>query len=50
VTVLLADVKGSMVLAERLDPEEWSRIMQRFFQFLADGVERVERVVRINGG
>src|SRR5262249_12755815 len=31
VTVLFADVKGSMELAERLDPEEWSQIMQRFF-------------------
>src|ERR1700686_2699727 len=30
VTVLFADVKGSMDLAEQLDPEEWSQIMQRF--------------------
>jgi class 3 adenylate cyclase len=42
VTVLVADVKGSMELAERLDPEEWSAIMQRFFTILADGVERFE--------
>ncbi len=45
VTVLFADVKGSMDLAEQLDPEEWSRIMQRFFTILADGVERFEGFV-----
>jgi class 3 adenylate cyclase len=38
--VLFADVKGSMGLAEQLDPEEWSAIMQRFFRILADGAER----------
>ena len=32
VTVLFADVKGSMELAEQLDPEEWSQIMQRFLR------------------
>ena len=45
VTVLFADVTGSMDLAEQLDPEEWSRIMQRFFTILADGVERFEGFV-----
>src|SRR6266568_3039636 len=40
VTVLFADVKGSMELAERLDPEEWHGIMDRFFQLLTDGVHR----------
>jgi class 3 adenylate cyclase len=45
VTVLFADVKGSMELAEQLDPEEWSRIMQRFFQILSAGVERFEGFV-----
>src|SRR5262245_31314281 len=45
VTVLFADVKGSMELAEQLDPEEWSRIMDRFFQLLADGVHRFEGTV-----
>jgi class 3 adenylate cyclase/tetratricopeptide (TPR) repeat protein len=45
VTVLFADVKGSMELAEQLDPEEWSQIMQRFFQILSDGVERFEGFV-----
>ena len=40
VTVLFADVKGSMDLAEQIDPEERHRIMDRFFQFLSDGVHR----------
>ena len=31
VTVLFADVKGSMELAERVDPEAWHRILDRFF-------------------
>src|SRR5580765_8164084 len=34
VTVLFADVKGSMDLAEHVDPEEWHKIMDRFFQIL----------------
>ena len=42
VTVLFADVKGSLELAEGLDPEEWHRIMDRFFQILAEGVHRFE--------
>jgi class 3 adenylate cyclase len=45
VTVLFADVKGSMELAERLDPEEWHRILDRFLQLLADGVHRFEGTV-----
>jgi len=45
VTVLFADVKGSMELAERLDPEDWHKIMDRFFQLLADGVHRFEGTV-----
>ena len=45
VTVLFADVKGSMELNEQLDPEEWSRIMNRFFQLLAAGVDRFEGFV-----
>src|SRR5436309_3036044 len=45
VTVLFADVKGSMELAEQLDPEEWSAIMQRFFGILSEGVERFEGFV-----
>jgi len=30
VTVLFADVKGSMDLVEQIDPEEWHKIMDRF--------------------
>ena len=45
VTVLFADVKGSMELAEQLDPEQWSQIMNRFFQILSAGVERFEGFV-----
>jgi class 3 adenylate cyclase/tetratricopeptide (TPR) repeat protein len=45
VTVFFADVKGSLELAEQLDPEDWSRIMSRFFQILAEGVERFEGFV-----
>src|SRR5436309_6415307 len=42
VTVVFADVKGSMELAEQLDPEAWSEIMQRFFRILSEGVGRFE--------
>jgi class 3 adenylate cyclase/tetratricopeptide (TPR) repeat protein len=45
VTVLFADVKGSMDLAEQLDPEEWHRILDGFLQLLADGVHRFEGTV-----
>ena len=45
VTVLFVDVKGSMELAEQLDPEVWSQIMQRFFRILSDGIERFEGFV-----
>jgi hypothetical protein len=45
VTVLFADVKGSMDLAEQLDPEDWHRIMDRLFQILAEGVHRFEGTV-----
>ncbi len=45
VTVLFADVKGSMDLAEQVDPEEWHGILDRFFQILSDGVHRFEGTV-----
>jgi class 3 adenylate cyclase/tetratricopeptide (TPR) repeat protein len=45
VTVLFADVKGSMELAEQLDPEEWHRILERFFEVLTEGVHRFEGTV-----
>ncbi len=45
VTVLFADVKGSMELSEQIDPEEWHGILDRFFQILTDGVHRFEGTV-----
>jgi class 3 adenylate cyclase/tetratricopeptide (TPR) repeat protein len=45
VTVLFVDVQGSMDLAEMVDPEEWHRIMDRFFAILAEGVHRFEGTV-----
>jgi adenylate cyclase len=45
VTVLFADVSGSMDLAEGQDPEEWRKIMQRFFSILAEAVTKFEGTV-----
>jgi class 3 adenylate cyclase/tetratricopeptide (TPR) repeat protein len=45
VTVLFADVKGSMDLAEQVGAEDWHGIMDRFFQLLAEGVHRFEGTV-----
>ncbi len=45
VTVLFADVQGSMALAEQVDPEEWHRIMDRLFSVLSDGVHRFEGTI-----
>lgn len=45
VTVLFADVSGSMDLAEQEDPEEWREIMQRFFSLLAETVTHFEGTV-----
>lgn len=45
VTVLFADVQGSMDMAEQQDPEQWHAIMQRFFSTLADAVHRFEGTV-----
>ncbi len=45
VTVLFADVMGSMELAERSDPEQWRQIMERFFAILCEGVHRFEGTV-----
>jgi class 3 adenylate cyclase/tetratricopeptide (TPR) repeat protein len=50
VTVLFADVKGSMDLSGSIGVEQWWGIMRRFFSLLADGVERFEgRVDRFTG-
>jgi len=45
VTVLFADVKGSVALSESVDPETLHKIMDRFFAILADGVHRFEGTV-----
>src|SRR5262245_32881803 len=45
VTILFADVKGSMDLAEQVDPEEWHKIMDRFFAILSEGVHRFEGTI-----
>ncbi|MEO8093287.1 MAG: adenylate/guanylate cyclase domain-containing protein, partial [bacterium] len=45
VTVLFADVVGSMELAEGTDPEQWRRVMDRFFAVLCDGVHHFEGTV-----
>src|SRR5271167_2692323 len=45
VTVLFADVKGSMALAESVDPEQWHTILDGFFGVLAEGVHRFEGTV-----
>jgi class 3 adenylate cyclase len=45
VTVLFADVKGSMDLAEQVDPEEWHKILDRFFTILSEGIHRFEGTV-----
>src|SRR5262249_21359000 len=45
VTVLFADVKGSMDLAEQVDPEQWHKIMDGFFAILSEGVHRFEGTI-----
>jgi class 3 adenylate cyclase len=45
VTVLFADVKESMNLASRLDPEEWHAVLDGFFRVLTDGIHRFEGTV-----
>jgi len=42
---MFADVKGSMELAEQLDPEAWHAILDRFFAILSAGVHRFEGTV-----
>jgi class 3 adenylate cyclase len=45
VTVLFADVQGSMELAESVDAEEWHRVLDRFFAILSDGIHRFEGTI-----
>jgi class 3 adenylate cyclase/tetratricopeptide (TPR) repeat protein len=50
VTVLFCDVKGSTTLAESLDPEEWTEIMNGAFAALIEPISRYEgTVVRLLG-
>ncbi len=45
VTVLFADVVGSLELAEHSEPEQWRAIMQRLLAILSAGVHRFEGTV-----
>ena len=45
VTMLFCDVTGSTSLAERMDPEEWTEIMNGAFQHLITPVYRYEGTV-----
>jgi class 3 adenylate cyclase len=45
VTVLFADVVGSMGIAEGVDPEEWHGLMDRFFRILTEGIHRFEGTI-----
>jgi len=45
VTVLFADVKGSLALSTQVDSEEWHRIMDRFFAILSEGVHRFDGTI-----
>ncbi len=45
VTVLFADVKGSMDLQEQAELEAWHRASERFSRLLAEGVHRYEGTV-----
>src|SRR5215212_8314196 len=45
VTVLFADITGSMELAAQVDPEQWREVMDGFFGLLCEGVQRFEGTV-----
>jgi class 3 adenylate cyclase len=45
VTVLFADVKGSMELERALGDERWRQVMDRFFSILCEGIHRFEGTV-----
>ena len=45
VTVLFADIQGSMNLATQLDPEYWHELLERYFAILTDAVHRFEGTV-----
>ena len=41
-TILHIDVKGSMDMAQALDPEQWYRVIEDYVQIVADAVHRFE--------
>src|SRR6184192_854852 len=45
VTVLFADMVDSMRLAERVDAEEWHRVLDRIFAILSAGIHRFEGTI-----
>jgi tetratricopeptide (TPR) repeat protein len=45
VTVLFADVVGSTALAERMDPEDWTALINRVFEVMSQAVTRYEGTV-----
>jgi class 3 adenylate cyclase len=45
VTVLFADIKGSMELADQVGAEEWHRLLDGFFQILGEGIHRFEGTI-----
>jgi class 3 adenylate cyclase/tetratricopeptide (TPR) repeat protein len=42
VTILFCDVKGSTAMAEQLDPEDWTEIMNRAFEYLITPIFKYE--------
>lgn len=45
VTVLFADLQGSMGLAEQVDPEIWHQILDEFFAILGEEIHRFEGTI-----
>jgi class 3 adenylate cyclase len=45
VTMLFSDVRGSTAMAERLDPEEWTDVMNDAYEHLITPVYRYEGTV-----
>jgi class 3 adenylate cyclase/tetratricopeptide (TPR) repeat protein len=45
VTILFADVVDSLAIAQRVDPEDWHRLMNHLLNLLADGVHRFEGTI-----
>ncbi len=45
VTVLFADVVGSTALAEHMDPEDWTLIMNRAFDQISQAIHRYEGTI-----